>query len=748
MLTINRALLGSVAVAALVYLTGCLGDHPDDLPGAVNNPNPELSLADSSVAVFDSADSQMIYSVRVAFSRAAPQAGSVTYRTVAGSALPDRDYQHVEATVNFATGDRSVNLPIVLLNDLGRRTEREFSVELTRASNASLSDQASQRVIVTSSDAGSERPSLTLPPQLSWTAPTSGTVNFSVVMPLSEPVTREASIEIRTIDGSARKGIHFESVTGEQCNDGVCTIAAGRSELEFLVPLRGQLGGDPRQFTLQFLNARGIQLPVNREVQATLNYVSDADVPSLNVPSSLTLRMPTVERSPLSYPVVLTFSAPISEPATLALRSVDNTAFAGTHFVDLQAIGDDAIEIAAGAREVELAIELLHDTTLAEDLNFELQLVSSTGIALGEQRTIEINIVNSNLTAGSAPTLTLPSDLVYHEPQETRDYVMLASLSESMPADGSVHVTLIEQTARDGIDFNAYSETIALSRFATELQMPLTLLNNPAPTESQTFRVELSQANGVNLPSTRSFEVTIEDAERPAPFPRLQLTPDLIRVAPPQGHAGAQTITLYFDLSDNLAADGSVFVRTRAGTANPDVDYRNIGRTVNVAAGDFLLAVEVELLNNGTEETREFELVFSNPQGISLPESRSVTVEISPAGVQSLPDVNVPEVPVTVFVPSRPDATERLIVLPFSDFAPLRGVLTVATQNHTAEADRDYSFSNTEFEFLTGAREVVIRFDLATTAAASSFDILLLNAANASLPSEAEGRVIRVNIVP
>ncbi|RAJ92962.1 Calx-beta domain-containing protein [Aliidiomarina maris] len=748
MLNINRALLGSVALAALIHLTGCLGDHPDDLPGAVNNPNPELSLADSSVAVFDPADSQMTYSVRVAFSRAAPQAGSVTYRTVSGSALPDRDYQQVESTVNFATGDRSVSLPVELINDSGRSSEREFSVELTRASNASLSEQVSQQVVITSSDVASERPSLTIPSQLSWTAPTSGTVNFSVVMPLSEPVASEASIEIRTIDGSARQGIHFDSITGEQCNDGICTIGAGRTELEFLVPLRGQLGGDPRQFTLQFLNARGIQLPANREVEATLNYANDGDVPSLNVPSSLTLRMPTVERSPLSYPVVLTFSAPLSEPATLALRTVDNTAFAGTHYVELQAIGDDAIEIAAGTREVELAIELLHDTSLAEGLNFELQLVSSTGIALGEQRSIEINIANSNLTAGSAPTLTLPSDLVYHEPQETRDYMMLAPLSESMPADGSVHVTLVEQTARDGIDFNAYSETIELPRFATELQIPLTLLNNPAPTDAQTFRVELSQANGVNLPSDRSFEVTIEDAARPAPFPRLQLTPDLIRVAPPQGNAGEQTITLYFDLSDNLAADGSVFVRTRAGTANPDVDYRTIGETISVAAGDFLLAVEVDLLNNGTEETREFELVFSNPQGLSLPESRSVTVQLAPVGVQSLPSVNVPEVAVTVFVPSRPDATERMIVLPFSDFAPLRGVLTVASQDRTAEEGVDYTFSDTEFEFLTGAREVIIRFDVATTATASSFEILLLNATNASLPSAAEARVINVNIVP
>ncbi|MCC5880029.1 MAG: hypothetical protein JJU03_09075 [Idiomarina sp.] len=743
-------------------LTACSEGHPDDLPGAVNNPYPDVSISESSTVNIDPADSAMTYAVPVNLSRAAPEGGQIRFRTTSGTALPDRDYEEHSGSVSFNEGQRQVNIPVQLLNDSGRSLARDFRIELTGANNAFLTGNVSHTVTISAREQTNDDQALAtlnLPNQIDWTAPTEGVFEYSVVIPLSARTAQDASVEIRVIPGTARLGEHIEKVTGIHCEQQVCAIEAGKTELSFSLPVYGHPSQDPRTFQLQFLSPEGLELPQQREVDVVISYSDEVEA-ALNVPQLLTLRMPSAERAPLAYPIVFTLSHQLQAPATLEWRTVDGSAFAGQHYVAVESTGDDANVLRAGATEFAFELELLHDADLDDNVTFQLQLVSAEGLMLPEERIIDIEIVNSNGAGLVTPSVSLPSEVIYHEPLETKDYSIYLPLSEAMPQDGSLRVSLIEQTARHQLDFVAYTEVIEVSEYSTEVNVPVRLLYNPEQTDDREFRVELSSPSNLALPSERSFNVRVVDAGNAAPEPLLQLTPDLIRVPAPAVSMGPQEVTLYFELSDELTETAGITVRSRNGSAASGVDFNEVAMVdYQLLEGSKALEITLQILATTSDEQREFELVFSQAQGIRLPESRSVTVQIDPRNTSMIPVLEVPTVGVELVAPEdRGDCAlngdreelfcRRHIALPFSDFAPLQGRLRVITQDRTARNEIEFELLNEELTFGIGSREVLIPIWVSSVSAAVDFELIVQSGTNLQLPDTSEQRVISVVIQP
>src|SRR5690554_4598325 len=86
----------------ILFLTACNEEHPDDLPGAVNNPFPVVSLDPSSTLQLSDADTSLLHSIPIRFDVAAPTAGVIHYRVVEGTAKAERDYVSSSTQVSFA----------------------------------------------------------------------------------------------------------------------------------------------------------------------------------------------------------------------------------------------------------------------------------------------------------------------------------------------------------------------------------------------------------------------------------------------------------------------------------------------------------------------------------------------------------------------------------------------------------------------------------------------------------------------
>ncbi|MCO4322489.1 Calx-beta domain-containing protein [Aliidiomarina quisquiliarum] len=735
--------------ASMMSLTACNEVHPDNEPGAVNNPYPELSVAATSTVSIDAADASMVYSIPVNLSVAAPENGQVNFRLISGTAIQGRDYEASSGSVAFNKGDRQANIEITLLNDATRSQARDFRIELIPSTNARLSSNVNHSVTIAAIEStGGTGPLsvLTLPATLEFIAPAVGEANYSVVLPLSTRLNTDASVQINSLAGTAREGVHYRPVSGPNCVEGICSIAKGAAELVFALPVIGQAIEDTRSFKLQFLAATGVELDSNREIEVSLKYTAEAVVPTLNVPSSLSLRMPSIERGTVTYPVIITLSDMLQHSAKLQWRTVDDSAIAGVHYQAVNATGANAVMLSAGQSEFEIELELLHDQATNEDIRFQLQLVSAEGLTLPSQRVINVEVLHSNEQDTGYPRVSMPDTFVLHEPAAgSQDYNLHFALSEALPEAAEVGIRFIAGSAEQGLDFDVVKETLRLDKGTSVIALPVRLMANATATNEVSFQVELHSPLNINLPRKKTFEVRVIDQADVAPEPQLTLSPQLIKVPVPRWNL-AEDITLYFQLTD-VAVGATVNVQSRNGTAVAGVDFSSaIATSVNGSQ----LNVDLRLLPQDLgDEPREFDLIFTQASGVQLPESRVVTIQIEPRETPALPDLVPPQVgtPVEFNAPAVGAPKTRKIVLPLSNVAPLAGTLTVFIENGSAQAGVDFSLANVKSEFGIGAQEVVVEFEIEPTAAGKGFRVILESAENLALPATYEARIIEVIIL-
>src|SRR5690554_81444 len=139
-----------LTLLSVYILVACSSEeHPDNKPGGVNNPYPDVAIEAAANVAIDPADTEMEYFVPVTLSVSAPSAGAVRFRTLPGTAVANRDFISATGSVDFAEGERQVNIPVTLLNDACRLNDRSFTVELTGATNTTLSANVSQQITLT-----------------------------------------------------------------------------------------------------------------------------------------------------------------------------------------------------------------------------------------------------------------------------------------------------------------------------------------------------------------------------------------------------------------------------------------------------------------------------------------------------------------------------------------------------------------------------------------------------------------------
>lgn len=732
---------------SVIALTACNEVHPDNLPGAINNPYPELSIIAASSISIDAADASMVYSIPVSFSVAAPVNGQVHFRLIPGTAIQGRDYVASTGVATFNEGERQTNIEVTLLNDVTRSQARDFRIELMPSLNASLSSNINHSVTIAALDLIDEpdpQSALLLPTKLEFLAPATGEENYLVVLPLSKRLTAEASVQINSIAGTAREGMHYRPITGNHCVGGVCKIAADTAELVFTLPIIGQAIDGTYSFKLQFLAGTGIELGAEREIEVQLTYNTELVIPEVNVPSRLSLRMPSRERGRVTYPIIMTFSEMLQHSAQLEWRTVDGSAIAGVHYQAMNATDKNAVILKAGQVEFEVELELLHVRATKENMHFQIQLVSAEGLELPLQRTIDVEIIPSN--EQSYPQVSFPDAFALHEPIESeKEHNLYLTLSEALPEAAEIGVHYIEGTAKQGVHFEVVKYTLQLDKGSNVIALPVRLKNNKETAEVS-FQIELHSPLNINLPYKKVFDVRIVDQAKAAPEPQLTLSPQLVVVPVPRWNI-AQDITLYFQLTGSVMGTSLVNVESRSGTAVAGVDFNN---AIISYMDSGQLNVNASLLPQSIgNEAREFELVFTQANGVQLPESRVVTVQIEPRETPALPAVIPPRegTPVVLSSPITGVSEVRKMILPLSNVAPLVGTLTLFIENGSAQAGVDFSIVNHKPQFNIGAQEIIVEFQIKPGSAGKRFRVILESAENVVLPSAYEGRVIDVLIL-
>ncbi len=127
------------SLAGLVTLAGSVGE-PDPGEPVV------LAVADASVVEGDRGTSNA--AVAVTLSSGSSQAITVSYRTVNGTALAKSDYTATSGTLTFQPGEISRTISVSIKGDRKREPNETFSVELSNAVGATVTDGVATATIL------------------------------------------------------------------------------------------------------------------------------------------------------------------------------------------------------------------------------------------------------------------------------------------------------------------------------------------------------------------------------------------------------------------------------------------------------------------------------------------------------------------------------------------------------------------------------------------------------------------------
>ena len=174
--------------------------------------------------------------------------------------------------------------------------------------------------------------------------------------------------------------------------------------------------------------------------------------------------------------------------------------------------------------------------------------------------------------------------------------ILTVKLSQASAQNVSVRYRTADITAKAAErDYNAASGTLYFNPGTTERTISVTVLNDTVVERTERFRLELFQANGAILNTSRdTVNILIEDVDQSAPY-------NLIAPATVREDQGTFTViveTASLPIVDKIA---ELYIDALPGTAHSGTHYRPVSEVLTFNKGETRKTFQVEVINNTTD---------------------------------------------------------------------------------------------------------------------------------------------------
>ncbi|MBA4148927.1 MAG: DUF11 domain-containing protein [Verrucomicrobia bacterium] len=323
--TLDSLAKSSNATAVLV----CRADIPGDFTNVFNASASwlDLNLADNSVALSNHVDPPLLFignaSGTEAFASATgmvfaatlsgPSAQTITvdYFTVNGTATSGIDYIGTNGTVVFAPGATNANIVVYAIDDILDEPDRSFTVLLTNAVNAIISDGSGEGIVLDDDPP----PTITIA-DTSVVEGDSGTTDAVFQLTLSKPAIFDVSVRCTTATNTASANDYTHTVA-------TVLFPVGSTNATFSVPVLGNTVNESDETF--FVN---LTLPSNATIanaQAVGTILNDDAVPG-RLDHFAWDAVPSPRYNAWPFPVTLRALDYLGNPATNGVDSATVTA--------------------------------------------------------------------------------------------------------------------------------------------------------------------------------------------------------------------------------------------------------------------------------------------------------------------------------------------------------------------------------------------------------------------------------------
>lgn len=223
------------------------------------SPLPTLSIADASVDEGDAGTKTLSFVVTL--SAASATTVTVDFVTADGTATAGSDYQAAGGTLNFAPGVTSQNVTVTINGDTLHETDETFTVTLSNAAGARVTDGSATGSIL-NDDA---RPSLRIA-DVSLAEGNGGTTSFKFTLTLSVVSGLPATVDFSTANGTAIQPADYSRVSSS------VTVPAGELTGTITVAVVGDTEVEPDEtFLVNLASPRNVLIADAQAVGTILN---------------------------------------------------------------------------------------------------------------------------------------------------------------------------------------------------------------------------------------------------------------------------------------------------------------------------------------------------------------------------------------------------------------------------------------------------------------------------------------------
>ena len=551
----------------------------EDLP-------PIVSIADNTSS---ETDGSMTFTVSL--DNASEKDLSLTYSTMSSGTAETTDFVAATGTLNFATGDLTKNITVIINDDTTDEDNETFMVVLGSYQDVRQGDDTAIGTIQ-DNDNGPVISIADVP-----TINEVGAVQTSRVS-LSEASEKTVQVNYQTQDGTALANNDYNPV-----GPVTMTFQPGDPLFQDIPLVIIQDNRDEQNETFEVV----LSSPVNASISATDNS-STVTITDDDLPPTISLANATYTESENGGQVnlVVNLSGPSNLATSVSYQTTDGTAIAGQDYTT----ANGTINIPAGNSSDNITISLTDDTDIEIGETFSVILSNPTNATLGAITTAQVTIADDETN----PTITIVDNSTA---ESTTTANMVLQLNNPSAKTITVEYTVTDATATAGADYTAITgvQTLNIAPNTQSINIPISILTDSLDEDNETITVTLTSAINATIARAAGTLTIQDDDNQPTivigDFTANSEADGTISVTASLTAPSSRTITADYETKSGTAISGSDFAyKTGTITFNP-----------NQSTTTFDLTLLDDSLNENTEQ---FTLAISNASNASAPAAAPV----------------------------------------------------------------------------------------------------------------------------
>lgn len=644
-----------------VVLSGATLGTIVDTTGVVTIQNDDTSASINSLNTWNEGDTGLKY-VYATLSAISALPVTVEYSTADGTASAGSDYVAQSGSATIAAGQNIALIYFSIIDDDIDENDERFYMNLSGATNATLSDTLS-RIDITDDDHAHLNVN-----NVSITEGQSGSTFALFTVSLTYVSSFTVTVNYATNGASATAASDFASTSG------TVTFVPGETAKTVSVEVYGDtLVEETERFYLNLSNpsnavifdGQGAALIVNDDFLVSIADVSLAEGNSIPTYANLVVSLSSA--SP--YLVTVDFATADGS----ALASDDYFSATGT------------VTFGPGETTKVIPVEIQSDLIGENDETFLVNLSNATNAQISDSSAIgtiinddfEIFVGNSNTTEGDSGSIVT-----------TFTVTMIPSRTIPVTVDYST----VDGTAIAMNDYLSASGTLTFLPGETSKTISVSIIGDAIVEPNETFALILS--NAVNAVITNGSGTG------------LILNDDISRISVADAtvtESNASGVSLAFQVSLTLVSTFEVAVNyaTMNGTATAGSDYTATSGTLTFAPGETSKFVYVPVLGDSTSEPNEtLTLNLSNANGATIDDGAAVGTIVNDDVAIAVDDVSVVE--------TNNGTVDAVFYIYLTAPSSSPVSFNFATANGTASAGSDYDSFSAPYTFAPGQTGVLV----------------------------------------